>query len=184
MIPKLFLEWYTKIHRGKHKISRRILELELYGDNLPGDLYIDHKEEWFVVKKEKETIYYNIYHNNHSSNVGMACLVVEWDGFFDQMVTYHSKDHGSFIGTCSCYDFLYHYWCWTTGKDIDIANNRSYSSWDIIRIFWIYVYYLEVVEKTDGLIGLLDRHSYKEAFRHQNEEAAVVMQDLTRRKLS
>lgn len=30
---------------GKHKISRRILELELYGDNLPGDLYIDHKEE-------------------------------------------------------------------------------------------------------------------------------------------
>ncbi|RGH22307.1 hypothetical protein DWV72_08825 [Firmicutes bacterium AF12-30] len=51
-------------------------------------------------------------------------------------------------------------------------------------MYWIYVYYLEVVEKTDGLIGLLDRHSYKEAFRHQNEEAAVVMQDLTRRKLS
>lgn len=45
-------------------------------------------------------------------------------------------------------------------------------------MYWIYVYYLEVVEKTDGLIGLLDRHSYKEAFRHQNEEAAVLFFDV------
>ena len=42
----------------------------------------------------------------------------------------------------------------------------------------IYVYYLEVVEKTDGLTGLLDRHSYKEAFRHQNEEAVVLFFDV------
>lgn len=42
----------------------------------------------------------------------------------------------------------------------------------------IYIYYLEVVEKTDGLTGLLNRHSYKEAFRHQNEEAAVMFFDV------
>lgn len=42
----------------------------------------------------------------------------------------------------------------------------------------IYIYYLEVVEKTDGLTGLLNRHSYKEAFRHQNEKAAVVFFDV------
>lgn len=132
----------------------------------------------------------------------MACLVVEWDGFFDQMVTYHSKDHGSFIGTCSCYDFCITIDAERQAKILTLpiivhtvleilsgyfgfiyfvdANNIYHHG----SMYWIYVYYLEVVEKTDGLIGLLDRHSYKEAFRHQNEEAAVVMQDLTRRKLS
>lgn len=42
----------------------------------------------------------------------------------------------------------------------------------------LYIFYLEVVEKTDGLTGLLNRHSYKEAFRHQNEEAVVMFFDV------
>ena len=41
-----------------------------------------------------------------------------------------------------------------------------------------YIYFIEVVEKTDGLTGLLNRHSYKEAFRHQNEKAVVLFFDV------
>ena len=47
-----------------------------------------------------------------------------------------------------------------------------------IDMVLIYIYYLEVVEKTDGLTGLLNRHSYKEAFRHQNEKAAIMFFDV------
>ena len=42
----------------------------------------------------------------------------------------------------------------------------------------IYIYYTEVIEKTDGLTGLLNRHSYEEAYRHQNEKAAVLFFDV------
>lgn len=42
----------------------------------------------------------------------------------------------------------------------------------------VYIYYTEVIEKTDGLTGLLNRHSYEEAYRHQNEKAVVVFFDV------
>lgn len=42
----------------------------------------------------------------------------------------------------------------------------------------VYIYYTEVIEKTDGLTGLLNRQSYEEAFRNQHEEAAVLFFDV------
>lgn len=42
----------------------------------------------------------------------------------------------------------------------------------------VYIYYTEIIEKTDGLTGLLNRHSYKETFQRQNDKAAVLFFDV------
>lgn len=42
----------------------------------------------------------------------------------------------------------------------------------------VYIYYTEIIERTDGLTGLLNRHSYKEMFQNQNEKAAVLFFDV------
>lgn len=42
----------------------------------------------------------------------------------------------------------------------------------------VYIYYTEVIERTDGLTGLLNRHSYKETFQNHNDQAAVLFFDV------
>ena len=42
----------------------------------------------------------------------------------------------------------------------------------------IYIYYTEVIEKTDGLTGLLNRHSYEEAIRQRDETVVVLFFDV------
>lgn len=42
----------------------------------------------------------------------------------------------------------------------------------------IYIYYTEVIEKTDGLTGLLNRHSYEEAVRQRDKAVMVLFFDV------
>lgn len=42
----------------------------------------------------------------------------------------------------------------------------------------VYIYYTQIIERTDELTGLLNRHSYKETFQNQNDKAVVLFFDV------
>ena len=67
-----------------------------------------------------------------------------------------------------------------SGVMIGLINSEVHIAYICLTVDTIlaYIYYTEVIEKTDGLTGLLNRHSYEAAYRHQNEKVAVLFFDV------
>lgn len=67
-----------------------------------------------------------------------------------------------------------------SGVAIGMINSEVHIAYICLTVdtILVYIYYTEVIEKTDGLTGLLNRHSYEAAYRHQDEKVAVLFFDV------